>query len=96
MNALKKKIRLLRAYKSLFNSEDGRLVLNDLMKVSGYYLPVTKPRDAVYTAFLDGKRAMMTEILRRTHVSQERIARVYRELLEEEEERYERRNDERD
>ena len=35
MNALKKKIRLLRAYKSLFNSEDGRLVLNDLMKVSG-------------------------------------------------------------
>lgn len=86
MNALKKRIRLLKAYKALFNSEDGRLVLNDLMKLSGYYVPVTKPRDAFYTAFLDGKRAMMTEILRRAHVSQERIVRVYRELTQEEEE----------
>lgn len=88
MNAIKKKIRLWKAYRSLFNSEDGRLVLNDLLKVSGYFRPVTTARDVVSTAFLDGRRSMMTEVLRKTNISQERIARAYRELTKEEEESY--------
>ena len=94
LDRLKKEYRLIKAYKSLFNSEDGSLVLKNLLQISGYFCPVSKPSDIISTAFADGKRAMMTEILRRTNVSQERIVRVFKELNEEAENKeYDERND---
>lgn len=75
-----KAVRVIRAYKAVFNSEDGQIVLEDLLKQSGYFSPVTIPRDVCMTAFMDGRRALMTDILKRANVSEKRIVKVLKKL----------------
>lgn len=75
-----KAVRLARAYKTLFNSKEGQLVLSDLLKISGYFSAVTAPRDGFTTAFMDGRRALMTDILKRSNVSEKRVIKVLEKL----------------
>lgn len=62
-DALTRKRRLADAYQRVFGSDDGRMVLTDLLRHGGLLETSHEPGDPCTTAFNEGRRSMACEIL---------------------------------
>lgn len=70
MLSLKKRLRLKETYIRVFESPDGGAVLRDIIKRSGVF-SVTTETDPILSARLEGRRALMLEILSMTRMADE-------------------------
>lgn len=76
---LEKSIEVLNAYKRLFSTTDGEIVLNDLMSISCFLTPTHVVQDTASTANNEGKRELFLYILRNlTTDSKEILKRIER------------------
>lgn len=64
MDVLKQRLHIKQSYTAIFEQPHGKLVLNDIIRRGGLY-SVSVPKDAnpERTAFNEGKRALVLEIL---------------------------------
>jgi len=72
-----KQERLNKAYWSVFNSDDGQLILEDLRRLSNYDLSVCPVGNDGHTDIYDvmrneGKRAVVVHIIRKTQIKEKR------------------------
>lgn len=75
------KKRLFDAYRNFFlGSDDGKLVLHDLIRESGLLTGGKIPSDPHYLAFREGKRAMALRILQILQYDEKRIAEMVQEF----------------
>ena len=75
------RLRLARAYRSVFSSADGRIVLADLARHSGYWR-ITERGASEVIQYNEGMRATFWRIfsmLRLTHADMEALAKEARE-----------------
>lgn len=71
-NNLKKKIDIHKAYIRLFNSEDGKKVLRDLLKSTGAFELSMDTTDRE-TAFNEGRKSVALRILRTINADPEKL-----------------------
>ena len=64
--------RLRAAYRHVFSTDTGRIILKDLMQRSGVLKPTTIPTDAILSAFNDGQRQIVLGILRQMRPDDQR------------------------
>lgn len=69
MRAKRHQRALTAAYREVFASEQGKLVLDDLMKFTGVMRQSHVPGDPLDTAFLEGKRRVGLRILAQMEVA---------------------------
>lgn len=62
----------IRAYKRVFDSKDGKLVLNDLMK-SCHMMTTTFDKDPYETHYNEGARGVVIRILKTTNTNMEQL-----------------------
>lgn len=63
-NLVKKKLRLVDAYRSVFQTEAGKIVLADMAKKAGMLdIPVQRTRSEDFS-FWEGKRASVLEVMK--------------------------------
>jgi len=72
-----------RMYRNVFDTPDGKWVLNDLLQEAGLWEVSTIPGDPSLSAHHDGKRAMALYILSKLGNREARLARLVEEHLEE-------------
>ena len=77
----------IQAYKRVFDSEDGKLILNDLMK-SCHFMQSTYDKDPYETHFNEGARSVIVRILKTQNTSMDKVNELIRRL-ETEGEQYE-------
>lgn len=73
------------AYKRFFDTQDGKLILKDLMK-SCHMLTSTMDKDPYETAFNEGARSVVLRILKTNNTSMEEINKLIKSLEEEHDE----------
>jgi hypothetical protein len=73
------------AYKRFFDTSDGKLILNDLMK-SCHIVSSTMDKDPYETAFNEGARSVVLRILKTTNTSMEQLNKLIQRLEEEHDE----------
>lgn len=71
--------RLVNDYQDTFSGDSGKAVLMDLMKRSGILSTSMIKGDPQMTAFNEGKRAMVLEILSRCRLTVEDIEKMSRQ-----------------
>lgn len=69
----------IQAYKRVFDSEDGKIILADLMK-SCHYLNSTFDKDPYETHFNEGARSVVVRILKTTNTSMDKLNEMLRKL----------------
>jgi hypothetical protein len=72
----------IRAYKEVFESQAGQLVLKDLMK-SCHMMSSTFDKDPYETHFNEGARSVVVRILKTTNTSMDKVNEMIRKLEEE-------------
>ena len=76
-------VRLIQAYKAVFSSEDGRLVLQDLAEKCHMLSPVTDVSDpngfSAASAFYDGKRAAFLDIVKMSACDERKLVELLQE-----------------
>jgi len=75
----------MRAYKEVFESEAGKIVLEDLMK-SCHFTMSTFDKDPYETHFNEGARSVVLRIIRTTNASMDQLNEMLRRLEEERDE----------
>lgn len=80
---LRKKKEMLEAYRKVFLSPEGKIVLKDLMK-STYFYNTTQDADPTIMAFQEGQRALVLRLLNTLKMSHEHIERMIEEQIFEE------------
>lgn len=80
LDRMKEKRHTLEAYKKFFTSEDGKLILKDLIRSTKFF-DTTFHTDQSVMAFEEGQRALVLRILRSTKVKQEDIERMFEDML---------------
>ena len=80
-NKLKRAKRTVEAYKAVFGGDDGRVVLIDLMKKCHFGTAVTE-RDPVLSAFNDGKRCAVLDILKMVGFDEGKLIELYKQREE--------------
>ena len=83
LDKLRKKKEMLEAYRRVFLSDDGKLILKDLMK-STFFYSTTQDTDVSIMAFQEGQRALVLRILSTLKMSHEHIERLIEEQIFEE------------
>lgn len=73
---IRRRIAMTKAYKEVFNSIDGRIVLRDLMKKAGLLSAEAGEFDA-------GRRSLMLEILAELRFDEEKLLEVATERMDE-------------
>lgn len=73
--------RTAQAYVDLFSSPSGRLVLLDLMRRGGI-LSTSMDKSAEMTAFNEGRRSMVLDILARSRVNMQDVLKYSMEVEE--------------
>ncbi|MBR1944847.1 MAG: hypothetical protein IJ846_00945 [Alphaproteobacteria bacterium] len=80
---VKKVVRLIQAYKAVFTSEDGRLILQDLAEKCSMLSPVTDISNptgfSVASAFFDGKRAAFLDIIKMSACDERKLVDLLQE-----------------
>ncbi len=78
----KKTLHVAQAYKKVFSGEDGAVVLSDLMGKSGFtgYYPTPK-QNAAESAFWEGKRAVLLDVLRVLEFDETKIIELLRKEI---------------
>lgn len=56
------KVDLLTTYQKVFDSEDGKLILHDMMKANGMF-DTTFDENPYRTAFQEGRRSVITNLI---------------------------------
>lgn len=69
-------------YARVFNTPDGRAVLADMARFSGYDKPCHVPGDSHSTAWNDGVRRPVVRIRRLLNMSEDEIFRMAQEVAE--------------
>ena len=80
LEKIREKRRLLEAYRSVFLSTEGRLVLKDLMR-STYFYDSVQDTDSNVMNFNEGQRALILRILKTLKVSHDQIEKMFDEEL---------------
>lgn len=75
----------IRAYKRFFDTQDGKLILKDLMK-SCHFVTSTMDKDPYETAFNEGARSVVLRILKTNNTDMEQINELIKRLEEEQDE----------
>jgi len=75
----------VRAYKEVFESESGELVLEDLMK-SCHMASCTFDKDPYETHFNEGARSVVLRILKTKNTSMDKLNEMLRRLEEDQDE----------
>ena len=65
----------LNAYRRLFSTEDGKIVLKDLMKCCFFFTP-TIGQDSTETFFNEGQRAVILRLLQTSKMNQQQIQQL--------------------
>ena len=73
------------AYKRFFDTRDGKLILNDLMKAC-HMTSSTMDKDPYETAFNEGARSVVLRILKTTNTNMEQLNELIKRLEEEQDE----------
>lgn len=73
------------AYKRFFDTEDGKLILKDLMK-SCHFMSSTMDVNSHETAFNEGARSVILRIIKTTNTSIEQLNKLIEKLEEEQDE----------
>lgn len=77
---LRDRVRLLfqrrHAYRTVFKSDEGRLILADLLRFARYHDPVIVPGDPLSTGFADGQRRIVTRIIKLTEMTEEQVLQM--------------------
>lgn len=71
------------AYQRLFDSDDGRKVLHDLMKRCHVLHPINTPGDPYMTAFHDGERYAVLRIMQMINMDPAQLMIMIKEGQEE-------------
>lgn len=79
---VKRRIARLHDYQTVFESVEGRRVLADLMDASGFLQINYVPSDPTGTAFNEGKRAIVVEILKNLKVNVRKLEQRYSEAIQ--------------
>ena len=83
---IKKALKIIDAYKTVFSSESGELVLQDLAEKCRMTKPVTDVSNpngfSVISAFYDGKRAAFLDIVNVLGFSQTRLINLLKQTGE--------------
>lgn len=78
-----KAVRLIQAYKTVFSSEDGRLILQDLAEKCHMLSPVTNVSGSngfsAVSAFYDGKRAAFLDIVKMSACDERKLVELLQE-----------------
>lgn len=61
------------AYKSVFGSPEGQLVLQDLYRFCRISDPFRRPEDEMHLAILEGARGVFYRIFNKIHANEERL-----------------------
>lgn len=79
---IKDGLSLVQAYKNVFSSKEGQLVLTDLMRKCRILEPVTDVSSAggfsVVSAFYDGKRAAVLDVFKMLGYSETRLIELFK------------------
>ncbi len=75
---VKRRVAISKAYKTVFESPDGRLVLTDLMRVAGILEATSE-----HGAFENGKRAMVLTIMAELRFDENRLLELAQERMDE-------------
>ena len=78
----KRKLELISRYRSLFNSDDGKRVLHDMMHHWGVLGDVFDPDPRVH-AYNEGARSVVMRILRTINTDPEQLEKAMKGQLEE-------------
>lgn len=84
LNRQKKKNVIIYAYKRLFDTEDGKIVLKDLAKSCHFDTPTFDP-DPYQSAFQEGERHLFLRIIRTINADPERLLEIVKTNQEVEE-----------
>lgn len=81
---IREKREMLEAYRKVFTSHEGKLVLKDLMKSSGFYESTYNPDHSVM-AFDEGQRALVLRIIHTLNLTPAQVEQMFdADLFEEE------------
>lgn len=72
-------LRRVKAYKAFFATDDGRVILKDLMNKCFVLRPVTTTDGQNISAFNDGKRAVFIDIVRECGLDEEALLTLMNE-----------------
>lgn len=84
LNRQKKKNVVIYAYKRLFDTEDGKIVLKDMAR-SCHFDDSTFTGDPYETAFREGERHLFLRIIRTINADPERLLQIVKDNQEVEE-----------
>lgn len=79
LRRFRRQLRVKAAYRDLFDSDAGRLVLHDLARRGGLHETSFEPGDPHHTAFREGRRSMVLEVLQMLRWTEGEIAQLARE-----------------
>jgi len=77
-SVLKRRVDLIKTYKKLFNSDDGKLIIYDLMKVGNFLRP-TAGKNEMDTLLNEGKRELCLYILEMLEKNLDEVLDIYRQ-----------------
>lgn len=66
-------------YQEVFTKEPGRKILEDLVNRHGVFQPTFCPGDPHMSAFMEGKRAVVLDILKFVNIPLDQLERIYKE-----------------
>lgn len=76
-------LRLIQAYKAVFSTQDGRLILQDLAEKCHMLTPVTDVSGSngfsAASAFYDGKRAAFLDVLKMSAFDEQKLVGLLQE-----------------
>lgn len=88
-NRKKQQAELLQAYKEVFNSPNGKLILHDLMSEGHFISPTHTKRDSVNETLInEGKRNLVLYIICQFKTSPELIMKFFKEAEQHKENHY--------
>lgn len=88
LNRQKEKNNISYAYKRLFSTEDGQIVLKDLMR-AGHFDQPSFDADPYLTAFNEGERHLLLRIIRTINSDPEKLLQLIKDNQEKQNEAYE-------
>ena len=78
----KKEIKKIQAYKKMFGTPEGQVVLRDLLRNGGFFTGTFNESHSVM-AFEEGRRSIVMEILRTTQVNVDEIINEFNRMEKE-------------